>query len=109
MTTQSMLSDKINKGHPRDEFKWHIDIDVLSLKCSSWQKKLFNFDTCDSFLQQLQSMLLSPLQEMSNVSFSDIRYKQLECVLQVRMCFNRRPLFFLYSRVLTLRQGRQAR
>lgn len=28
-------------------------------------------------------MLLSPLQEMSNVSFSDIRYKQLECVLQV--------------------------
>jgi len=32
---------------------------------------------------QLQSMLLSPLQEMSNVSFSDIRYKQLECVLQI--------------------------
>lgn len=32
---------------------------------------------------QLQSMLLSPLQEMSSVSFSDIRYKQLECVLQI--------------------------
>ncbi|PFX29349.1 Protein MON2-like [Stylophora pistillata] len=31
---------------------------------------------------QLQSMILSPLQEMSNISFSDIRYKQLECVLQ---------------------------
>ena len=40
------------------------------------------------FQQQLQSMLLSPLQEMSNVSFSDIRYKQLECVLQVSLfCF----------------------
>ena len=32
-------------------------------------------------------MLLSPLQEMSNVSFSDIRYKQLECVLQVSFSF----------------------
>ena len=32
-------------------------------------------------------MLLSPLQEMSNVSFSDIRYKQLECVLQVSFFF----------------------
>ena len=32
-------------------------------------------------------MLLSPLQEMSNVSFSDIRYKQLECVLQVGFSF----------------------
>ena len=32
-------------------------------------------------------MLLSPLQEMSNVSFSDIRYKQLECVLQVGVSF----------------------
>lgn len=32
---------------------------------------------------QLQSMLLSPLQEMSAVMFPDIRYKQLECVLQI--------------------------
>lgn len=32
---------------------------------------------------QLQSMILSPLQEMSNVTFADIRYKQLECVLQI--------------------------
>ena len=39
------------------------------------------------FIQQLQSMLLSPLQEMSNVSFSDIRYKQLECVLQVGVLY----------------------
>ncbi|XP_031571220.1 protein MON2 homolog isoform X2 [Actinia tenebrosa] len=31
----------------------------------------------------LQAMLLSPLQEMSSISYSDIRYKQLECVLQI--------------------------
>ena len=33
-------------------------------------------------------MLLGPLQEMSTISFSDIRYKQLECVLQVRVLLN---------------------
>nr|XP_006825120.1 PREDICTED: protein MON2 homolog [Saccoglossus kowalevskii] len=32
---------------------------------------------------KLQGMLLSPLQELSNVSHPDIRQKQLECVLQV--------------------------
>ncbi|XP_022784455.1 protein MON2 homolog [Stylophora pistillata] len=36
---------------------------------------------------QLQSMILSPLQEMSNISFSDIRYKQLECVLQCQSIY----------------------
>ena len=46
-------------------------------------------------------MLLSPLQEMSNVSFSDIRYKQLECVLQVEML--RFHLSVLYS--LLVRQA----
>ncbi|EDO31510.1 predicted protein [Nematostella vectensis] len=31
----------------------------------------------------LQAMLLSPLQEMSLITFTDIRFKQLECVLQI--------------------------
>ena len=53
--------------------------------CSQGKRKLTLLSSLCPLPQQLQSMLLGPLQEMSTISFSDIRYKQLECVLQVRV------------------------